>query len=188
MKKRYKLRGAYLVIKLLLACFLIGLFLAAGVYSGSNVLTSYQASLIQEQGKALDEALNKYHKSHTTTVPSGKVDKWGVPLTKTCGIYPESIDELNHQVKYGYISFLMSNKLKAWSLHGSSAMIGDFYYETSEDRRAYLLQAKLPNGYIYTTPGSLYTIKKLDNASDVGSEISAGEDEWGSSIGGKSID
>lgn len=187
LKNRYKLRGAYFVLQLLLAFILIGFFAVAGVYSGSDVIDTYKASLIQKEGEALDMALRQYSRIHTTSYPTGQIDDRGVPITKSYGMYPE-FSELEYQVRYGYISSLLAPRLKVWSAHGSSALSGDFYYETSADRRAYLLQAKLPNGYIYTSPGSLLTLKELENASTVGNEISSGKNEWGSSISGKSMD
>lgn len=187
MKIRYKLKGAYLVIKLLLAFILIGFSAVAGVYSGSDVIDSYKASLIQQEAESLDHALKQYSKSHTTSYPTGKIDDRGVPITRTYGIYPE-FDELEHQVRYGYISSLLAPRLKDWGSHGSDSRSGDFYYETSADRRAYLLQVQLPNGYVYTSPGSLLTLKELDDASSVGNGLSTGKNEWGSSISGKSVD
>ena len=185
---RFKLRGAYFVLQLLLGCILMGLFAIAGVYSGSQALDSYRADLIEKEGQAIDNALRLYSKNHQTSYPTGKVNSDGVPITRTYGMYPESIDELHYQAKYGYISTLLAPHLKAWSTHGSNAQVGDFYYEASEDRRAYLLQARLPSGHIYTTPGSLYTVMELNGDSDLGDSISDGENEWGSSIRGKSKD
>ncbi len=188
MKRRYKLRGAYFVLQMLVGFILIGFFAMAGVYSGTDVIDSYKASLIEREGEALDRALRLYSKSHTTSYPTGQVDENGVPVTRTYGMYPKSIDELEYQVRYGYISSLLAPRLKSWSGHSSSALVGDFYYEVSADRRAYLLQAKLPSGYIYTSPGSLYTVKELNDASSIGKSISSGKNEWGSTISGKSMD
>lgn len=183
---RFKFRGAYFVLQLLLGCILMGMFATVGVYSGSKAIDSYRAALIEEEGQAIDNALRIYSKNHRTSYPTGKVDSDGIPITRTYGIYPESISELQSQVKYGYISTLLSPRLKAWSTHNSNAKVGDFYYETSKDRRAYLLQVRLPNGYIYTTQGSLYTLMELNGNNNLGNSISAAENEWGSSIRGKS--
>ena len=182
-KSRCKLRGTYFIFNLIVAFVLLILFGIAGVFSGNEVLDSARASLIKQEGEALDNALRLYSQDHNTAFPTGKIDDEGEPITRTYGIYPESISELNYQVRYGYISTLLADALKTWGKHGSNSLVGDFYYEVSEDRRAYLLQARLPNGYIYTTPGSLYTVKDLTGT--MGNRVSESKLEWGSSISGK---
>lgn len=186
MRNRFKVKGAYFTIQLLMALILFGFFAIVGVFSGNDLLDSYKASLIEREGEALDQALRIYSMDHTTSYPTGKIDSNGLPITKTYGIYPESVDELDYQVRYGFISALMSNHVWDWNEHSFDSLPGDFYYEVSADKRAYLLQAKLPNGYIYTTPGSLYSIKELEGNSVLGDKISSSENEWGSSISGKS--
>ena len=184
--RRYKLRGSYYIVQLIGAFILIGIFGVAGIFSGTNALETYRDAIIRQEGDALDQALKLYAKRHYTSYPTGENDEEGFPITREYGIYPVSVDELHYQVRYGNISTLLIDKLKLWSRHDSNALIGDFYYEASKDRRAYLLQVRLSNGYIYTTPGSLYTIKDVTWANSVDKTLSESKNEWRSSISGYS--
>lgn len=187
MRSRCKLRGAYLIVQLIGAVILLWLFAIAGAFSGNHLVDTYRDDLIMREGEALDYALILYSKEHTTSYPTGKMDKNGNPIINTYGIYP-TVNEMNRSTVLavnGYIPFFMKNNIHWYGPEMENCAAGIFHYEVSADRRAYILKAKLNNGYIYTTPGSLYTIKELDGGSSIGSTISSTKGDWGSSISGK---
>ena len=187
LRSRYKLRGAYLIVQLIGAVFLLMLFAMAGAFSGTHVVDTYRDDLIIREGEALDYAITLYSKEHTTSYPTGKMDKDGNPIVNTYGIYP-NVSDLNRNdimARYGYISFFLSKNIHGLESGMGNCPVGTFHYQVSADRRAYKLQAKLNTGYIYTTPGSLYTIKELDGGGNIGSTISSTKGDWGSSISGK---
>ncbi len=182
LRSRCKLRGAYLIVQLIGAVILLWLFAIAGAFSGNHLVDTYRDDLIMREGEALDYALMLYSKEHTTSYPTGKMDKNGNPICNTYGIYPKG-NEIDRLTEHGYISFFLYKKIHNGV--NPNCPVGTFHYKVSADRRAYTLQAKLSSGYIYTTPGSLYTVKELEGSGSIGSTISSTKGDWGSSISGK---
>lgn len=155
-------KGFYMIMKMTMALVVFAVLFASGVYMGSNTINNYRASVMRREATAIDHALDLYSRAHSGVNTVSITDKRKIAYTRK-NIYPATLDELgvvqkDGEAGFGYLSSLIkvADEDASGNLDTSS---GRFDYQPIKDDEdgtysSYILKVKLPDGYLYTSPGS----------------------------------
>ena len=158
-----KKKGSYFLFKTVLAICLLAIMFAIGIYFGMSTITAFRADCIRQEAETIDHALSLYSLSHQTVDTVRLDDKKRVQTTqKPC--YPKSLKELGVlQTQFGYLSGLVKftetidvtnyGKFQYTPIQ-DEADKGETLADGTEIYSSYTLKVYLPNGYLWTSPGS----------------------------------
>ena len=159
-----KKKGSYFLFKTVLAICLLAIMFALGIYFGMSTITAFRADCIRQEAETIDHALSLYSLSHQTVDTVRLDDKNRVQTTqKPC--YPKSLAELGVlQTKFGYLSDLITftdtidtttyGRFQYIPIEDEEDKGKEEYAENTKLYSSYTLKVRLPNGYVFTSPGS----------------------------------
>lgn len=150
-----KRKGIAFSLEMVFNLIVIGLVFGGGLYLGMQTVENCRRELLIEQAKAIDHALDRFAKAHIgvdgTTVTLNK-EKMKLNYDKM-RYYPETLQELGViRDDFGYLSKHLKFKLLDTTVHYDV-----FQYSVNKEangKMTYQLEVLLPDGYIYTSPGS----------------------------------
>lgn len=129
-----------LVLVLLITLIVFGI----GVTTGNNVMKNVRTDNLRSQCNIIDRSLEAYAKSHrgvtTTSVTYNSEGKVSYTQNRQ---YPENLTELGEIQDKGYFSTSIDLTKFTYSMA-----------QVSDGTMVYKLEVHLPDGTVYTSPGS----------------------------------